>query len=155
MRDKIFKYFDYDEMLNSSTAKAQGIDNTPTDDVVIANIMYTLKCLDTIREAWGQPIIITSGYRCYDLNRAVRGAKNSQHTHGEAADIITRGAKNNKQLYEFIRDNYMYDQLLQEKPDKKGNCGWVHVSFLSDIFAQRRQALIFQNNRYIKDTPKQ
>lgn len=149
-----FKWFKYSEMTKSETAKKQGIDNTPTDDVVIANIMYTLRCLDTIRDLFGQPIIITSGYRSYDLNRAVRGAKTSQHVQGEAADFITKGKKTNKDLYEFIRDHCMYDQLIAEKIDKKGNPQWIHCSFLNDYTANRREALIFKNGRYMKDPNK-
>lgn len=149
--DKLFQWFDYEEMTKSTTAESLGIDNTPTDDLVIANIMYTLRCLDTIRDVWGQPIYITSGYRTFELNKALRGAKTSQHVNGEAADFVTKGEKNNKELYEFIRDHFNYDQLICEKPDKKGNCGWVHCSFLNEFTANRREALIFKNGRYIKD----
>lgn len=152
--NKIFKWFNFKEMTNSETAKKQGIDNTPKDDIVIANIMYTLRCLDTIRDLFEQPIIITSGYRSYDLNRAVRGSKTSQHCNGEAADFHTKGKKTNKDLYEFIRDHCHYDQLIAEHPDKKGNPQWVHCSFLNEFTANRREALIFNGQRYIKDPNK-
>lgn len=155
MTDNIFKYFEFEEMTRSTTAEKLNIDNNPNDDVVIANIMYTLRCLDTIREAWGQPIYISSGYRSYPLNKAIRGAKTSQHVQGEAADITTKGEKNNMELYKFIRDGYKFDQLICEKPNADNtNCGWVHVSFLNEYTANRGEALIFSKGRYIKDINK-
>lgn len=147
----LFNFFKFNEMIKSDTADKLKIDNTPNDDVVIANIMYTLRCLDTIREEFGQPIYISSGYRCYELNRAVRGSKTSQHCFGEAADIYTKGDKNNKDLYNLIKSKFRFDQLINEKPDRNGVPSWVHVSFVNDVTANRGECLIFKNGRYYRD----
>lgn len=48
--------------------------------------------LEAIRALAGhKPVIITSGYRCEQHNRAVGGAQNSQHLYGTAADIVIKG----------------------------------------------------------------
>lgn len=117
---KKFKYFTITEFERSSVAKERGIDNTiPLFLLDKAN--YTLQCLDEIREGYGKPIIITSGYRCPELNKAVGGVSNSQHTKCEAADLRWDDG-----LFEFIRDNFEFDQLIAEV---NGSTKWIHVSF--------------------------
>ena len=73
------QYFKVEELLRSETAERYGIDNTPTDDDIIDNINYTIRRLDEIREGYGKPIIINSGYRCPELNRKVGGVSSSFH----------------------------------------------------------------------------
>jgi len=83
--------------------------------------------LDPLREAFGKPIVVTSGYRCQKLNRAVGGAARSQHITGEAADIRTLSdrAWENRQLFDLIQKlGLPYDQLIDEY-----DYDWVHVSF--------------------------
>lgn len=81
------QYFKVEELLRSETAERYGIDNTPTDDDIIDNINYTIRRLDEIREGYGKPIIINSGYRCPELNRKVGGVSSSFHQLGLAVDI--------------------------------------------------------------------
>lgn len=76
---KNHKYFTLAELCNSSVASHLGIDNTPTDPVVLANLEYIMDQLDIIREGYGKPIIINSGYRCPALNKAVGGVADSYH----------------------------------------------------------------------------
>ncbi len=83
--------------------------------------------LDPLRTWWGKPITVNSGYRCPELNAAVRGSKTSQHMKGEAADIDTGDRQQNKLLFEYIRRNLPYDQLIDES-----NFAWVHVSYRAD-----------------------
>lgn len=121
------KYFTIEELCRSDTAKRKGIDNTPTQGVVDNLNELITNVLDPVREAWGQPIYVNSGYRCKRLNSdpSIKGAKNSQHLYGEAADIDTRKGKDmNKRLFEYIRKNVEYDQLINEH-----DYSWVHVSF--------------------------
>ena len=73
------QYFKVEELLRSETAERYGIDNTPTDDEIIDNLNYTIQRLDEIREGYGKPIIINSGYRCPELNRKVGGVSSSFH----------------------------------------------------------------------------
>lgn len=122
------KYFTIDELCHSDTAQAKGIDNSPSA-VVRGNLEALVSnVLDPLREAFGKPIIVNSGYRSTLLNNSVGGAKNSQHTRGEAADITAEDVKDNKQLFEIIRENLPFDQLIWEKGTRTYPA-WIHVSF--------------------------
>ena len=121
------KYFSYEELTKSIIAKNKGIDNTPSTEIKKNLKALVDNILDPLREAYGKPITVTSGYRCPKLNTAVKGAKNSQHVKGQAADI--NGVKDlrseNKKLFDLvIKLNLPYDQLIDEY-----NYKWVHVSF--------------------------
>jgi len=121
------KYFTLNELIKSSTAKRLKIDNTPNDEVIKNLTALVDNILDPLREAWGKPIIVSSGYRCPKLNTAVGGVKNSQHTTGEAADIhtVSDTVEDNKKLYQLIRTlDLPVDQCINEY-----NYNWIHVSF--------------------------
>lgn len=119
------KYFTIEEMTKSSTATAKHIDNTP-NQTVIDNITKLIEAvLDPLREWWGGPIKVNSGYRCEALNEAVGSkAKKSQHLYGEAADITVGSKTENEKLFNYIKDNLPFDQLINES-----NFSWVHVSY--------------------------
>lgn len=121
------KHFTLHELTNSATAKRLGIDNTP-DANITANLTALVdKVLDPLREAWGAPIIVSSGYRCPKLNKAVGGAASSQHMKGQAADIhtVSDDPKDNKRLYELIRRLALpVDQCINEY-----GYNWIHVSY--------------------------
>ena len=80
------------ELTKSSMADKLGIDNTPTTEAAVRLTTLVTHVLDPLREMYGKPITVNSGYRCPQLNAAVGGAKTSQHMRGEAADI-TAGSK--------------------------------------------------------------
>lgn len=126
------KYFSISELTKSNTATRLGIDNTP-DAVVRYNLIALIEnVLDPLREAWGAPIIVTSGYRCERLNKAVGGATNSQHKKGEAADIRTLSdsrADNMRLLRLLLRMKLPYDQVIAEYVDAQGRPDWIHVSY--------------------------
>lgn len=129
------KYFSIEELYQSNTANARGIDNTP-NAIQKTNLENLIKnILDPLREAYGKPISVNSGFRCEALNRAVGGAKNSEHLSGCAADIDVHSVTGNKELFELIQKlNLPFRQLIDEK-----NMSWVHVSYNpSDI---KRQVL--------------
>ena len=118
------KYFSIEELTKSNTAKSKGIDNTPTQDVK-NNLQKLIEAiLDPLREWYGKPIIVSSGYRCRALNEAIGGASNSQHTLGMAADLDVGNKEENKKLFNYIKDNLEFDQLIDEK-----DLAWVHVSY--------------------------
>lgn len=121
------KYFTINELTKSATAARRGINNTP-DATAKKNLELLVEnILDPLREAWGAPIIVSSGYRCPKLNRAVGGAKASQHMLGQAADIHTVSDKpaDNRKLFDLIRSLKLpFDQLINEY-----NYNWIHVSF--------------------------
>lgn len=118
------KHFTIKELTSSSTAKSKGIDNTPTREVVGNLTALVDKVLDPLREAYGKPIKVNSGYRCPNLNKAVGGSATSQHVLGQAADITGGSKAENKKLFDLVRSLKLpFDQLIWE------NGGvWVHVS---------------------------
>lgn len=121
------KYFSIAELTKSATASRKGIDNRPDDKVRKNLTLLVEKILDPLREAWGGPIIVTSGYRCGKLNRAVGGANKSQHMLGQAADIRTviDTPVANKLLFDKIQELKLpFDQLIDEY-----GYNWVHVSY--------------------------
>ena len=124
------KYFTIKEMTKSPTAKANGIDNTPSDEEIAKLQKLIEAVLDPLREWYGKPIRVTSGFRCEALNEAVGSkTKKSQHLYGEAADITVGTKKGNKKLFNYIKDNLPFDQLINES-----NFSWVHVSYREGRF---------------------
>lgn len=121
------KYFTINELSLSSTAQKYLIDNTP-DKPSIANMTLLVDhILDPIREAWGKPIKINSGYRSKALNSKVGGSKTSDHMLGRAADITAGSTAQNKKLFDLILTlGLQYDQLIDEKGYK-----WIHISYRS------------------------
>lgn len=125
------KYFTIDELTASATARKKGIKNIPNEEERLNLIALVSAVLDPLREKYGKPIIVTSGYRCAALNKCVGGVTGSQHRKGEAADIVTKeGAKGNFELGRLIVESGQFDQVIFE------NCGknvllpqWIHVSW--------------------------
>lgn len=142
------KYFTYDELSRSATAKRLGIDNRPSDDIKSQLKALVENILDPLRKAWGEPIIVTSGYRCPKLNKAVGGAKNSQHVWGQASDIRTLSDKpeDNKRLLRLLLSlNLPYDKLIAEYVNAKGEPDWIHVSYSP---MKRKMKLTCRNGKY-------
>ncbi len=130
------KFFTITELTKSTTAQQKGIKNIPSKEQEQNLIALVEHILDPLREAYGKPIIVTSGYRCPALNKAVKGSKTSDHLEGRAADIRTvqDTREENKKLFDLIiKLNLPFDQLIDEH-----NFDWVHVSY-SD--RNRRQIL--------------
>lgn len=128
------KYFTINELCASATAKARGIDNTAPEDIARNLQALTDNLLDPVRELYGGPIIVNSGYRCPALNKAIGGAAASQHLKGEAADITTGKTGANKVLFDMIRTSDLpFDQLIDES-----NYSWIHISYSPH---NRRQVL--------------
>ena len=131
------------EMTRSETAKRKGVSNQPTPEHIENMKVLAEKVFEPIRDHFGVPIYISSGYRSAALNKKIGGVKNSQHCTGEAIDIDQSGHSSgitNKEIFNFIKDNLSFDQLIAEF--KEGNdLGWVHVSY-KRIGNQRKQILI-------------
>nr|DAQ17439.1 MAG TPA: peptidase [Caudoviricetes sp.] len=118
------KYFTIKELTKSSTAEAKGIDNTPTPEVERNLTALVDNILDGVREIYGKPITVNSGYRCPELNKAVGGSATSDHVKGFAADITAGSKEENERLFNIIKHNFHFSQLIDEK-----NFSWVHVSY--------------------------
>ena len=135
------KYFTIKELCASSTAKARGLDNTPGPEE-IANLHNLVDyLLDPLREMYGKPITVTSGYRSPKVNSAVGGSATSEHKKGMAADISGANKEENRKLFQLIRDNFVFGQLIDEK-----DFSWVHVSF--NPGNMRNQVLRFNGSSY-------
>ena len=132
------KYFTFDELCESGTAKTHKIDNTPSEEVRINLRNLVDNCLDVIREKYGKPITISSGYRCPELNKKVGGKETSQHTKGQAADLKGKNRAENEILFNVIKELGCYDQLINEY-----NFSWVHVSFVNNK-KNRKQILVIK-----------
>jgi hypothetical protein len=131
------KYFTITELCYSSTARKRGIANEPTAQIADNLVQLTEKVLDPLREAYGKPIQVNSGYRCRKLNKVVGGVSNSQHIEGKAADIhgTPDTPEENRKLFELAKSLCLpFDQLIDER-----DMTWVHLSY--DRSRQRRQVL--------------
>lgn len=134
---KKIKYFNLSEFLNSATAKRLGIDNTPSFEIV-DNLNKLADYLDIIREKLGKPILISSGFRCPVLNKAVGGVANSQHQKGLAADLVCADMES---LEKVLRETGGFDQLIKEHR-KGSNSFWFHVSVCSRNGKPRNQIIM-------------
>ena len=136
---KLSENFTMAEFIKSDTANRLGIDNTPEGEHLEAAKELFENVVQKVRDHFG-PTVINSGYRCPELNEAVRGSKTSQHCHGEAADIEVPGVANGE-LAQWIVDNLEFDQVILEfyTPGQPSS-GWVHVSYKADG-SNRKKAL--------------
>ena len=136
----VMKYFSIDEMLRSATAKKYGIDNRPSQDILNNLVLFIEKVLDPIREDWGGPISVSSGYRCPELNKAVGGAKKSGNLYGYCADLQVKGGMKRVReladfIFEWMKDHHMkFDELLFER---SGNVTWLHFCWIGKDGKQR------------------
>lgn len=141
---QLSKYFTLGELTPSSTAKRLGIKNNPTPAHLECLKLLATNVLDKVREHFGKPIWISSGYRSKALNDVTPGSSaTSQHCSGEAADLDqdSKGTGvSNKMVFDYIKDHLTFDQLIAEFPEK-GNPSWVHVSYES-TGKQRKQVLV-------------
>lgn len=128
------------EVMRSETAKRKGISNMPTPEHIENFKLLAENVFQPIREHFGVPIILSSGYRSKELNTAVGGALSSQHCTGEAIDIDMDGTTvKNAEVFNYIKDNLNFDQLIWEF-GTDSNPDWVHVSYES-TGKQRKQIL--------------
>ena len=133
----MMKYFKLTELYRSSTADVRGINNQP-DALTIGHLTYLVEfVLDPIREKWAAPILVSSGYRCPALNKAVGGVATSMHLQGLAADIYPK-ANDIKQRNERL--DQLFDMITEQMPElpfdkcifeenKKTGARWIHITF--------------------------
>jgi zinc D-Ala-D-Ala carboxypeptidase len=126
---KISKHLTLAELITSQTATRKRIDNTPSPQVIANLKLIAEKVFEPLREGLGKPIRISSGYRSPALNKAVGSRnKNSQHITGEALDLQGLGGLKNSEIFNYIKDNLDYSQLIWEYGTDK-EPAWVHVSY--------------------------
>ena len=138
------KHFSIQELTHSDTAIRKGIVNTAPKEAQ-ENLTHLVdNVLDPLREAWGGPITVTSGYRSAALNKAVGGSATSDHLKGCAADITVGSREQNKKLFMLIQKlGLPFDQLIHEKGSVKDGPDWVHVSYRR--VGQNRKQILYLN----------
>ena len=133
------KHFTLEEFSHSSTAKARGIDNTVPKQLVPALRNLCERVLEPLRERVKEPVIISSGYRCPALNKAVGGTNTSQHMKGEACDIYVEDVEKLRKWFAILMDGD-FDQLIFERNRRTDRC-WIHVSCKPDTSLNRHQVI--------------
>ena len=155
---KLSEHFSLSEFERSATATKLGIDNSVPSQYIPALQQLCKEILEPLREFTGQPILISSGYRCPALNKAVGGVKNSQHMTGEAADIhipvydfkASDGTHHsnmetlNKWMCWLI-DNTDFDQCIKETANRKNY--WIHISCKRDRSKNRHHVIHFMQKK--------
>ena len=121
--------FTLNELVYSVTAEANRIDNRPNVKVVANLKALCENVLQPLRNSLGCPVIVSSGFRCAELNKKVGGRPNSQHLLGEAADFVVP-QRNLKDVFNYIKAHLPYDQLLFEYNSSGDR--WIHVSYRAD-----------------------
>jgi hypothetical protein len=138
---KLSENLELAEVIRSESAKKRGINNIPTPEHIENLKKLAENIFQPIRDHFNVPIHISSGYRSKALNTAIKGSLSSQHCQGEAIDIDMDGTSiTNAQIFNFIKDNLDFDQLIWEF-GTKFNPDWVHVSYES-TGKQRKQILV-------------
>jgi hypothetical protein len=138
---KISQHISYKEATKSATAIRLGIDNTPNEYQLQNMQLIAEKVFEPLRKAVGGPIKINSFMRVEKLNQAIGGSSKSQHCQGRAIDIDDNyGYMSNNDMYDYIKKNLDFDQLIFEFPDDKGNASWIHVSYV-DADSNRKRCL--------------
>ena len=126
---QISKHLSLAEVSRSETAKRKGINNTPSGEHLENFKKLAENIFEPIREHFGVPIHISSGYRSKELNAAVGGSATSDHCVGCAIDIDQENSSiTNNQVFNFIKDNLKFKQLIAEFP-VNGQLSWVHVAY--------------------------
>lgn len=148
--ERLSKYLTYAEGVKSPTAIRLGIDNSPNEEQ-LNNMKYVAtEIFDPVREFVGGPLHASSFFRSKALNAAIGGSSTtSQHMKGQAIDIDadTFGHGSNKEIFKFIKNSLIYDQLIGEYPNIDGDFAWVHVSKVANN--NRMEVLIKLKDQYI------
>lgn len=128
--NKISKHISYTEATKSKTAIKYGINNKPSDSIIKVMKETALNIFEPLREYFGVPIAVTSFYRSKELNSKLKGSLTSQHCTGEAMDLDADvlGMITNRDIFNYIKDNLEFDQLIWEFGNDK-EPAWVHVSY--------------------------
>lgn len=132
----ISEHITYAEATVSNKAKQLGISNTPNERELRAMKLLAEKVFEPLRKWYGKPIQVTSFFRSAKINKAIGGSATSQHSLGQAIDIDT--VSDNKKLFDYIKDNLPFDQLIWEY-GTDANPDWIHVSY-SEV-RNRKQVL--------------
>ena len=138
---KISKYLSLEELIHSETAIKRGINNYPTPSQIENLKIVGEKVFDVVREHFNEPLHISSGFRSVQLNTAIGGAGTSQHCYGQALDIDSKGKIKNSEIFNYIKKNLQFDQLIWEAGNDK-EPDWVHVSYNTEVGSKQRNSIL-------------
>ena len=139
------EHFTLAELTRSDAATRFGLNNTPPADVIAKLGLVCQHVLEPVRQHYGRPVTVNSGYRSPAVNKAVKGAATSQHVRGEAVDFEVPGVANGD-VAAWVRDNLQFDQLILEAyTPGLPSSGWVHCSWKAGRL--RRSILTFTPGR--------
>lgn len=146
---KLSKNFSLAELTKSETALRHGLDNIPGEEEIENLRLLAENVLQPIRDAYGVPVKVNSGFRHPEVNAAVGGSKTSDHCRGQAADIEIPGVPN-AELAEWIEENLEFRQLILEFytpgiPDS----GWVHVSYVEGDNQKKVMTAMKENGKTV------
>jgi len=132
MTKQLTQHFSFEELTTTSHSNLLAENRTLAEqEPVLSNLTdLAVSILEKVRLKLGVPIKVNSGYRSPAVNKAVKGAKASDHLTGRAADITLGSAQKNKLLFDTLvkmaEDKEIeIGQLILEQP---GSSSWVHVS---------------------------
>jgi len=146
---KLTNNFSLNEMTKSQTALRRGIDNDPSNNEIDNLRLLCEYVLQPVREHFGKPVSINSGFRSSELNKAIGGSGTSDHCKGMAADIEIAGV-DNSEIAEWIKDNCEFRQLILEfYTPGVGDSGWVHVSYNIDDNDKKIMTALKENGRTV------
>ena len=135
---ELTRFLTFEQAVFSQTAIRKGIANIPTSQQIESIRLTSAKIWIPIKTAFPNAQI-SSFFRNEELNKLIGGSTTSQHCKGEAIDITLPTPKEKLELFEWVKKNLQFDQLILEFPDKEGNPSWVHVSHSS--IKNRREVL--------------
>lgn len=140
---KLTKNFTLEEFIKSTTAKRLGINNTPNDDQLFY-LQNLANELQKIRDEYGKPITISSGLRVEKLNKAVGGAKNSDHKFGAAADFhsLSDTKEDNKELWDVVMKLYKDGILNCRQIINEYDYDWIHISVNNEYNKRKHNEIL-------------
>lgn len=126
------KYFTIGELSQSNEADKRGIPNHPNTAQKMNMEKLIDRVLDPIRELYGKPIYVNSGFRCLTLNKVIGGAKNSQHCDGKAADVTGGSKEENKKIWDIVMFLYQEGDIEFDQCIDESGLSWIHISYNED-----------------------
>mgnify|MGYP005698152973 FL=1 len=133
----ISNHISWNEAIRSKTAEKHEIENIPNQQQIVNMKTIAQNIFEPLRFWANEPIRINSFFRSPELCKKIKSKPTSQHTKGQALDIDSMGQKTNGELFEYIKDNLNFDQLIWEHGDNE-NPDWIHVSYVDKLNNRNR-----------------
>ena len=143
---RLSTHFSLKELTRSQTAERKGIKNQPNDREIENLKLVCENILEPVREHYGIPFTPSSGFRSFELNKAIGSSSKSQHITGKAVDFEIPGVPN-MEVALWIKEHLDYDQLLLEfYKEKIPDSGWVHCSYVGQ--ENRKESKRFDGRKW-------